>query len=258
MTKLYETGRWLFGAAYDSTNNRLYLSAGRGKTTTNYDIAVIEVATGEIATWISDSDDSMEAFLDFHAGRLAYGTDAGETYAVVVRDETGTTGRFPVPGDLYSLKWVDATTIMAVVAHHAVQAPRLLDVATGRWSDPLGDGSTWYAIATANGPVWAESALHQPNRLCGYRDGQVETLLTSPTTTDYTTAESHWYESFDGRQVQGWLVRHPNPDAPLVVYVHGGPTSVTANMWREDIQSLGQAGFSCFRSQFSRQYQLWG
>ena len=39
--------------------------------------------------------------------------------------------------------------------------------------------------------------------------------------------EEIWFESFDGLQVQGWLLKPPDFDPadkyPLVLYVHGGP-----------------------------------
>src|SRR5207245_10744604 len=62
--------------------------------------------------------------------------------------------------------------------------------------------------------------------------------------------ENHDYQSFDGRRVQGWLLRNPNPQAPFVMYLHGGPTATQGDWWYPEIPALAIAGFHVFAPNF--------
>ncbi|NIR44718.1 MAG: S9 family peptidase [Gemmatimonadetes bacterium] len=62
--------------------------------------------------------------------------------------------------------------------------------------------------------------------------------------------EAFWYPSFDGRRIQGWLIRPPDYDRdrkyPLVLEIHGGPHAMwgpgEATMWHE-FQLLAANGY---------------
>ncbi|MCA9938222.1 MAG: hypothetical protein KC418_06245, partial [Anaerolineales bacterium] len=58
---------------------------------------------------------------------------------------------------------------------------------------------------TQDGPVWAGSRLDQPNTISRYRRGSAEDVITVTQAGSYVPVENHWFTSFDGRQVQGWL-----------------------------------------------------
>ncbi|MBI2834267.1 MAG: S9 family peptidase, partial [Acidobacteria bacterium] len=57
-------------------------------------------------------------------------------------------------------------------------------------------------------------------RLTGVNDSLLATLRLGD-------VEEIWYKSFDGRDVQGWIVKPPGFDPsrkyPLILYIHGGP-----------------------------------
>ncbi|NIR46471.1 MAG: S9 family peptidase, partial [Gemmatimonadetes bacterium] len=62
--------------------------------------------------------------------------------------------------------------------------------------------------------------------------------------------EGFWYPSFDGRRIQGWLIRPPGYENdrkyPLVLEIHGGPHAMwgpgEATMWHE-FQLLAANGY---------------
>jgi dipeptidyl aminopeptidase/acylaminoacyl peptidase len=249
MRTLFTNDRWLRGSDYDATTGRLAVSVGRGASSTNYDIAVIDVASGETVAWVRESEASEEANVAVHAGKLAYASNVNPTgHQVVIRSliDLAEVARFNAPGDVEDLAWLDEETLALVIGRDATQLPHLLNIITGTWSGPLGDRSTWSLIVTAAGPAWNGSTLEKPNAISRYQAGGVEDLITVDYDQPTLPPEAHWFPSFDDRQVHGWLLRQPDPAAPLVVYVHGGPTSVTANMWRETIQALVLAGFHVF------------
>ncbi|KQS27847.1 S9 family peptidase [Dyadobacter sp. Leaf189] len=61
-------------------------------------------------------------------------------------------------------------------------------------------------------------------------------------------AESFWFESFDGTQVQGWLVPPVDFDQkikyPLILVIHGGPHNMFGQDFDERMHLLSQAGYA--------------
>jgi len=68
--------------------------------------------------------------------------------------------------------------------------------------------------------------------------------LTPITPEDLTPAEDFRWRSVDGLEIQGWLYRaHPNPKR-AIIYIHGGPTSHSANALNTQIQYFVARGFN--------------
>ncbi len=249
MQTLFRSDRWLLSLDYDPHLNLIALSVGRGADKMNFDIALLDVAQGQIVRWLSESNASRETHVTICQGKLAYTTTVNKSQQqVVLRSlpDGAELARLPVPGNVEDMCWLDDDTLAAIVGYHATLSPRLLSWRSEQWSDPLDDSSAWTIAPTQAGPIWAGSRLDQPNTISRYHDGQVTKLVSVSSDSAYVPVENHWFPSFDGRQIQGWLLRHADPQAPLVVYAHGGPTSVTANMWRAQIQALALAGFHVF------------
>lgn len=245
---LYRPESWVQGSALDEARGRLVLSLSRGRST-NYDLAILDSHTGQILHWLSESDHSREVWPAVAGDWLAYTTNVSETHEEVVcrsLDDFRELGRFPIPGDALDLTWGDDHTLLVAVARHAVIGPHLLDIFNGHWTERLSAGSSWSVAATREGPVWIESSLAQPGTLKRQAAAGPITLLATTSDQTFIAGEDRWYPSFDGRLIQGWLLRQPRADAPLVVYAHGGPTSVTADMWRNDLQALALAGYHVF------------
>jgi dipeptidyl aminopeptidase/acylaminoacyl peptidase len=59
--------------------------------------------------------------------------------------------------------------------------------------------------------------------------------------------EEIWYSSFDGRKVQGWILKPPDFDAskkyPLILEIHGGPHSAYGNVYTHEFQWMAAKGY---------------
>jgi acylaminoacyl-peptidase len=59
--------------------------------------------------------------------------------------------------------------------------------------------------------------------------------------------ELRWKSSFDGREIQGWVVRPPGFDAakkyPMVLEIHGGPFTNYGDRFSAEMQSYAGAGY---------------
>ena len=59
--------------------------------------------------------------------------------------------------------------------------------------------------------------------------------------------EEIWYTSFDGREVQGWILKPPSFDAskkyPLILQIHGGPHAAYGNTFTHEFQWMAAKGF---------------
>jgi dipeptidyl aminopeptidase/acylaminoacyl peptidase len=59
--------------------------------------------------------------------------------------------------------------------------------------------------------------------------------------------EELWYTSFDGRKIQGWILKPPAFDAakkyPLILQIHGGPHSAYGNTFTHEFQWMAAKGY---------------
>jgi dipeptidyl aminopeptidase/acylaminoacyl peptidase len=59
--------------------------------------------------------------------------------------------------------------------------------------------------------------------------------------------EEIWYSSFDGRKVQGWILKPPDFDPakkyPLILEIHGGPHSAYGNVYTHEFQWMAAKGY---------------
>ncbi|HEV3139914.1 MAG TPA: S9 family peptidase, partial [Vicinamibacterales bacterium] len=59
--------------------------------------------------------------------------------------------------------------------------------------------------------------------------------------------EEIWYRSFDGRQVQAWILKPPDFDPskkyPLILEIHGGPHSAYGNTYTHEFQWMAAKGY---------------
>jgi dipeptidyl aminopeptidase/acylaminoacyl peptidase len=59
--------------------------------------------------------------------------------------------------------------------------------------------------------------------------------------------EELWYTSFDGRRVQGWILKPPGFDAarmyPFILEIHGGPHSAYGNTFTHEFQWMAAQGY---------------
>jgi dipeptidyl aminopeptidase/acylaminoacyl peptidase len=59
--------------------------------------------------------------------------------------------------------------------------------------------------------------------------------------------EEIWYRTFDGKQIQGWILKPPDFDAnrkyPLILEIHGGPHSAYGNVYMHEFQWMAAKGY---------------
>jgi dipeptidyl aminopeptidase/acylaminoacyl peptidase len=59
--------------------------------------------------------------------------------------------------------------------------------------------------------------------------------------------EEIWYPSFDGKRIQGWILKPPDFDPqkkyPLVLQIHGGPHSAYGNTFTHEFQWMAAKGY---------------
>jgi len=62
-----------------------------------------------------------------------------------------------------------------------------------------------------------------------------------------STPEEIWYKSFDGRNIQGWILKPPDFDAskkyPLILEIHGGPHSAYGNTYTHEFMWMAAKGY---------------
>jgi dipeptidyl aminopeptidase/acylaminoacyl peptidase len=161
----------------------------------------------------------------------------------------GELSRVKIPGFGFA-EWVDNSHLFGVILDDGRLSPRIVDIRNGEWSPPLADVSALFSTVTKDGPVWVANSFFQPPFLQALRKGVVVNLLAPSSVTQNIRVENHHYQSFDGRKVQGWLLRNSNPNAPLVMYLHGGPTSLQGDWWYPWFPALAIAGYHVFAPNF--------
>ena len=59
--------------------------------------------------------------------------------------------------------------------------------------------------------------------------------------------EEIWYKSFDGKNIQGWILKPPDFDPskkyPLILEIHGGPHSAYGNVYTHEFQWMAAKGY---------------
>jgi dipeptidyl aminopeptidase/acylaminoacyl peptidase len=59
--------------------------------------------------------------------------------------------------------------------------------------------------------------------------------------------EEIWYKSFDGRNIQGWILKPPDFDAakkyPLILEIHGGPHAAYGNTYTHEFMWMAAKGY---------------
>jgi dipeptidyl aminopeptidase/acylaminoacyl peptidase len=93
---------------------------------------------------------------------------------------------------------------------------------------------------TTVGDLYFTSGSAKPVKLTSFNDelfGQL--TMNEP--------EEIWYTSFDGKKIQGWILKPPAFDAskkyPLIVQIHGGPHAAYGNTFTHEFQWMAAKGY---------------
>lgn len=120
---------------------------------------------------------------------------------------------------------------------------------------PYGGGS--YSVSLKGTLVYTQTRPEYPSDLVVMQSKQKEPKLITSLNSDlldYRTlskVEEVWYtSSFDGRQIQGWIVKPPFYEAsksyPLLVENHGGPISNYGDRFSPEMQLYAADGYVVF------------
>ena len=103
-----------------------------------------------------------------------------------------------------------------------------------RWALTLGGFGTPGDLFLLDVEAGALKKLYGPN----------DELLAKRAPCD---VEEFWYDSFDGRKIQGWIVKPPDFDAarkyPLILEIHGGPHTAYGTGFFHEFHALANAGY---------------
>jgi dipeptidyl aminopeptidase/acylaminoacyl peptidase len=100
--------------------------------------------------------------------------------------------------------------------------------------------------------VRAEGANRERAEPGGVQPGVKPALLTHVNADlfkDLTQSEPEeiWYTSFDGRRIQGWILKPPDFEAgrtyPMILEIHGGPHSAYGNTYTHEFQWMAARGY---------------
>ena len=154
----------------------------------------------------------------------------------------------------------DGRKVAVVAAERGSSNLKLIDVATGR-VNPLTDGKQ---------DIVAYSATPQGNKLAATLStqtniGDIFFLDYSPASGEphrwqithvngdlfkdiqQSEPEEIWYRSFDGKQIQGWILKPPNFDPskkyPLILEIHGGPHAAYGNAYTHEFMWMAAKGY---------------
>ncbi|MGZ6150241.1 MAG: S9 family peptidase [Gemmatimonadaceae bacterium] len=88
--------------------------------------------------------------------------------------------------------------------------------------------------------VDASTPRSAPRQITHMNDGLFSTL-------DLSAPEEFWYNSFDGKRIQGWILKPPHFDAskkyPLILEIHGGPNAAYGQTFTHEFLWMAAKGY---------------
>jgi acetyl esterase/lipase len=153
---------------------------------------------------------------------------------------------FDVVGEITVEDWLPDGS--GLLLKHLVEGRhRLLryDLSSGATSDVAGEpGMIWSARVRPDGTVWfAHEQGHRPRRALDERGAELVPLAAAtPPSRPY---ESWRFRNEHGDDVHGFVVTPDDSGGPfpVLMFVHGGPTSLDMDRWQPDVQAFVDAGF---------------
>lgn len=165
--------------------------------------------------------------------------------------------RAPRGGSSSSAIWSkDGQSIVVAAAEHGSANLKRIDVTTGRvsavtdakqdvMSYTASDDSARLALLvstpTSIGDLFAlDTAAAGTTRLTDVNRDLFKDLTLSE-------AEEIWYTSFDGKRIQGWILKPPDFDAskkyPFILQIHGGPHAAYGNTFTHEFSWMAAKGY---------------
>lgn len=190
-------------------------------------------------------DGSLVAFVSERSGwyEVYRASVDGSTLARVTSESADMSGLdwHPGGGSLVAVRTKEGNSDLVIID---MQTGGLEVVSSGgEWSTPHWVGDSIAAIH--------ESATKPPSLVTLTRDGTETVLLdqvpASVRMASHVQPEGIRYESFDGLEIHGFLMRPDDSKGglvPAVVYPHGGPTSAYTDSWDGHAQYFVDKGYA--------------
>ena len=168
-------------------------------------------------------------------------------------DQRSPRGQMPA-GPIWSK---DAQTIFVKVGEQGNANLKRVDVATGR-VEPVTNGTHEIMSYTADAASRRFAFVRSTATVVGdlyvtdSAPGSAMKKLTSFNDELFaqlgmSEPEELWYTSFDGKKIQGWILKPPSFDAtmkyPLILEIHGGPHSAYGNTFTHEFQWMAAKGY---------------
>ena len=151
----------------------------------------------------------------------------------------------------------DGASLLVVSAEHGSANLKRVTIATGKVDD----------VTRGTQDIVAYSATADASKIAALVSTQtnigdlamLESAALRPIThvnqelfKDITQSEPEeiWYKSFDGKNIQGWILKPPDFDSreaskkyPLILEIHGGPHSAYGNTYTHEFQWMAAKGY---------------
>ena len=151
----------------------------------------------------------------------------------------------------------DGRSIVMVVGEQGNSNLKRVDATTGK-IEPLTRGNNDVMSYTADANAQKIAYVLSTSTVVG--DVNVIDTQSAGAATKITTfnddlfkqltlnePEELWYSSFDGKKIQGWILKPPSFDAsrkyPLILQIHGGPHSAYGNTFTHEFQWMAAKGY---------------
>ena len=270
-SKLYFTSDRHPEPYYETTGADIYAVPSGGGAT-----AKIASIDGNIGTIAPSPDGKRIAFTGSVNGKPVRFFDQGDLFVVVaapgstprnlttgydfdVESGIGSDQHAPRAGSGGGIIWSrDGRTAVVVTTENGRADLKRFSMADGKVdSVTTGDHEIMSYAASADGSkivalistatnigdlfvVDAKAVRSAPRQITHINDALFSTL-------DLSAPEEFWYKSFDGRRVQGWILKPPHFDAskkyPLILEIHGGPNSAYGSSFTHEFLWMAAKGY---------------
>jgi dipeptidyl aminopeptidase/acylaminoacyl peptidase len=188
-----------------------------------------------------------------HGNRVAYTLEDGEWAGVFVTGLDDERHEKLAGGDrdFHSLAWaVDGQSLYAAAT--ARGATDLVRIGLDGSVETIAQGGAWdWPLVTPAGIVAIHEAADSPAAIYLVGDDGARTTLYDGAPAGVRTAphakmERITYTSYDGLEIEGFLLRPADTSkpAPAVVYPHGGPTAYDGDLWDGHAQYFVDKGYA--------------
>jgi dipeptidyl aminopeptidase/acylaminoacyl peptidase len=147
----------------------------------------------------------------------------------------------------------DGASLTIVVAEHGSANLKRVTIASAK-VDPITDGK--HAVAAYSATPDASKIAMTISTQTSIGDvwvGRTQvTHVNDELFRDIRQSEPEeiWYRTFDGKQIQGWILKPPDFDSrdasrkyPLILEIHGGPHSAYGNTYTHEFQWMAAKGY---------------